>query len=112
MLKKLLFVFLFFTISISFSQEKSIEKLSAAPNPFSNATIITFHSESDSKTILTVKNILGKVVYQKSVETIKGNNSLTFLKGDLEPTLVLTNSYSESSFFKYLSKHKSNFKPE
>jgi hypothetical protein len=83
MLKKLLFVFLFFTISISFSQEKSIEKLSAAPNPFSNATIITFHSESDSKTILTVKNILGKVVYQKSVETIKGNNSLTFLKGDL-----------------------------
>ena len=83
MLKKLLFVFLFFTISISFSQEKSIEKLSAAPNPFSNATIITFHSESDSKTILTVKNILGKVVYQKSVETVKGNNSLTFLKGDL-----------------------------
>ena len=83
MLKKLLFVFLFFTISISFSQEKSIEKLSAAPNPFSNATIITFHSESDSKTILTVKNILGKVVYQKSVETIKGNNSLIFLKGDL-----------------------------
>jgi len=83
MLKKLLFVFLFFTISISFSQEKSIEKLSAAPNPFSNATIITFHSESDSKTILTVKNILGKVVYQKSVETIKGNNSLTFLKGYL-----------------------------
>ena len=83
MLKKLLFVFLFFTISISFSQEKSIEKLSAAPNPFSNATIITFHSESDSKTILTVKNILGKVVYQKSLETIKGNNSLTFLKGDL-----------------------------
>lgn len=83
MLKKLLFVFLFFTISISFSQEKSIEKLSAAPNPFSNATIITFNSENDSKTILTVKNILGKVVYQKSVETIKGNNSLTFLKGDL-----------------------------
>ena len=77
-----LLLFLFFA-SISFSQEKSIEKLSAAPNPFSNSTIITFHSENDSKTTLTVKNILGKVVYQKSLETIKGNNSLTFLKGDL-----------------------------
>lgn len=103
MIKKLLFIFFFLTISVAFSQEKTIEKLSAAPNPFSNSTIITFHSDSESKTTLTVKNILGKIVYQKSVETSKGNNSLTFLKGDLTAGIyIYTIQNKENSISKRL----------
>lgn len=83
MIKKILFVFAFFIISVSFSQEKNIEKLMAAPNPFSNSTTISFDSKNDVKATLTVKNILGKVVYQKSIQAEKGNNAIPFLKGDL-----------------------------
>ena len=44
MMKKLLLV-LFLTASfVGFSQEKSIENLSAAPNPFTNSTKITFNT--------------------------------------------------------------------
>ena len=81
--KKILFIFSFFLFSVTFSQEKSIEKLIAAPNPFSNSTVISFDSNSESKSTFTVKNILGKVVFQKTLQTIKGNNSFPFLKGDL-----------------------------
>lgn len=83
MIKKILFVSSFFIFSMTFSQEKSIEKLIAAPNPFSNSTVISFDSNSESKSTFTVKNILGKVVFQKNIQTKKGNNSFQFLKGDL-----------------------------
>jgi hypothetical protein len=101
--KKLLFIFFLFTISIGFSQEKSIENLSAAPNPFSNTTTISFQSENDSKTTLTVKNILGKVVFQKTIETTKGNNSIPFLKGDLTAGIyIYTIQNKENSISKRL----------
>lgn len=103
MLKKILFIFLFFSVSIVFSQEKSIEKLSAAPNPFSNSTIISFQSESNSKATFTVKNILGKVVFQKIIDTTKGTNSLPFLKGDLTSGIyIYTIQNKENSLSKRL----------
>lgn len=68
---------------MSFSQEKTIENLIAAPNPFSNSTVVSFEANSDSKSTFTVKNILGKVVFQKTIQTTKGNNSFPFQKGDL-----------------------------
>ncbi len=36
MIKKLLFILFLCVTTIGFSQEKTIEKLSAAPNPFTN----------------------------------------------------------------------------
>ncbi|NCT10006.1 MAG: T9SS type A sorting domain-containing protein [Flavobacteriia bacterium] len=83
MIKKILLICSFFMFSIAFSQEKSIEKLIAAPNPFSNSTVISFDANSESKSTFTVKNILGKVVSQRTIQTMKGNNSFPFLKGDL-----------------------------
>jgi hypothetical protein len=83
MIKKLLFI-LFLSIStIGFSQEKSIEKLSAAPNPFTNSTKITFNSASNSEIIFKVLDVLGKTVYKEKVKASIGSNSLTFEKGDL-----------------------------
>jgi hypothetical protein len=83
MIKKLLFI-LFLSIStIGFSQEKSIEKLSAAPNPFTNSTKITFNSTSNSEIIFKVLDVLGKTVYEEKVKASIGSNSLTFEKGDL-----------------------------
>jgi hypothetical protein len=88
MIKKLLFI-LFLSIStIGFSQEKSIEKLSAAPNPFTNSTKITFNSTSNSDIIFKVLDVLGKTVYEEKVKANIGSNSFTFEKGN-----VLTGIY-------------------
>ena len=83
MMKKLLFtLFLFFTI-IAFSQEKSIYKLSAVPNPFTNSTRIIFNSSNNSPVVFTVKNVLGKTVFTQKINTVIGRNSIPFSKGNL-----------------------------
>jgi len=83
MIKNLLFI-LFLSVSIiSFSQEKSINNLSTAPNPFTNTTKITFKSSLDSSIILTVRNVLGKTVFTKSYTIKSGKNNITFYKNDI-----------------------------
>ena len=59
MTKKLLFILLLSVSFVGFSQEKTLESLSAAPNPFTNTTQIVFSSSFDSSIQLTVINILG-----------------------------------------------------
>ncbi|TXD48764.1 T9SS type A sorting domain-containing protein [Polaribacter sp. IC073] len=83
MIKKLLFILLLSVSFISFSQEKRIENLSISPNPFANATKITFHSNLDASIILTVRNVLGKTVFKKTYKTKTGKNSIPFYKNDL-----------------------------
>jgi hypothetical protein len=83
MIKKLLFILFLVVSSIGFSQVKSIEKLSASPNPFSEETKITFNSDSTSEIIFTVINVLGKTVYKENIKTSAGANSFYFKKGDL-----------------------------
>lgn len=83
MLKKLLFT-LFLTVSaIGFSQSKTIEKLSAAPNPFATSTNITFNANNVSKITLNVRNVLEKIVFKKEYTTKIGKNSIAFYKDDL-----------------------------
>ena len=83
MIKKILFMLFLFISTIGFSQEKSIEKLSAAPNPFIHSTKILFTSKTASTIILSVKNVLGKTVFEKTFKTKEGKNSIPFSKGNL-----------------------------
>ena len=101
MIKKLLFLLILTISSIGFSQEKSIEKLSAAPNPFTNLTNITFKSIDSSSTIFTVKNILGKTVYKKKIKTKIGINSIPFTRGNLKTGMYI---YSMQNKDKVVSK--------
>lgn len=83
MIKKLLFILFLSITTIGFSQTKSIEKISAAPNPFTNSTKITFNASSISTITLNVKNVLGKTVFKKTYKTKLGENSIPFYKNDL-----------------------------
>lgn len=82
-MNKLIFTLFLLISTIGFSQDKSIEKISSFPNPFSNSTQITFTSNIDSEVIFTVNNVLGKTVYQEKLKTTIGKNSILFSKGNL-----------------------------
>jgi hypothetical protein len=71
-----------------FSQ-KSLSKLSAAPNPFTTETKIKFTSDTDQTIVLTVRNVLGKTVYTKKHTIKKGKNSIPFSKGDLRSGMYI-----------------------
>lgn len=93
---------LFFTIScIGFSQIKTIDALSAVPNPFISYTNIQFKSTSNQDIQFSVKNVLGKTVFSKSIKATKGKNILPFFKGDLLSGLYI---YSIQSNQKITSK--------
>jgi hypothetical protein len=83
MIKKLLFILFLSLFTFGFSQEKSIETLSAAPNPFTNYTKITFNSSSNSSIIFSVIDVLGKTVYKENIKSNIGHNSFNFEKGNL-----------------------------
>ena len=83
MIKRILFILFLSITSLSFSQEKSIDALSAAPNPFTNATKISFISSSTSNVFFTVRNVLGKTVFKKRIKVKGGKNSIPFFKKDL-----------------------------
>ncbi|CAI8411469.1 MAG: Uncharacterised protein [Polaribacter sejongensis] len=83
MIKKILFILFLSSTSLGFSQEKSIDDLSAAPNPFTNSTKISFTSTSNTTLFFTVKNVLGKTVFKQNIEIKSGKNTLPFYKNDL-----------------------------
>ena len=88
MLKKILFIFLVVTLS-SFSQEKSIDKLVASPNPFTNNTKIFIDSKMKQTVVLTVRNVLGKTVYSKKIKVVNGRNSIPFNRNDLKSGMYI-----------------------
>tara|TARA_R110002126_G_scaffold78829_1_gene196077 strand:+ start:32496 stop:32816 length:321 start_codon:yes stop_codon:yes gene_type:complete len=89
MKKKIFFTLLFFVTIVAFSQEKSIYKLSTAPNPFTNSTKITFNAAGSNQVIFTVKNVLGKTVFIQKIKTVKGKNSIPFYKGKLSTGIYI-----------------------
>ncbi|WP_299668665.1 T9SS type A sorting domain-containing protein [uncultured Polaribacter sp.] len=101
MIKKILFIFLLSVSFIGFSQEKAINTLSAAPNPFTNTTKITFSATVDASIIFTVRNVLGKTVFKKTYKIKKGKNSIPFYKNDLATGMYI---YSVQNKKKVISK--------
>lgn len=101
MKKKLLFIFCFTLTTIGFSQTKSLEELSAAPNPFTSQTNISFSAKENSKITLTIKNILGKVVHKKEHNTKIGKNNILFSKNNLPKGIYI---YSIRNTKKMISK--------
>lgn len=54
------------------------------PNPFTNATTISFESmESGANCGLVITDLLGKMVYSRQIQTRKGSNQVVFEKGQL-----------------------------
>lgn len=95
MVKKLLFLVFLGISTIVLSQDKSIEKLTAAPNPFNNQTKITFTTKNTSKVFFTVKNVLGKTVHKESFTTKVGKNSIPFSKGKLSAGIYIYSIQNE-----------------
>ncbi|WP_298778215.1 T9SS type A sorting domain-containing protein [uncultured Polaribacter sp.] len=101
MIKKILFILFLSVITVSFSQEKTLEGLSAAPNPFTNFTNISYTTNSASKITLSVKNVLGKNVFNKVYASKNGKNTIPFYKDNLSSGVYI---YSIKSDDKIVSK--------
>jgi hypothetical protein len=97
MIKKILFILFLLIATIGFSQEKSITKLSAAPNPFTTLTKISFNSIEKGTIIFNVKNVLGKTVHKKQLSILKGKNSISFFKQDLLPGIYIYSIQNKKS---------------
>ncbi len=97
MIKKLLFTIFLFVTLLGFSQEKTIDDISTAPNPFTISTKITFFTTSKSTITLKVKNVLGKTVFKKEYETKIGKNSIAFYKNDLAAGMYIYSIQNEES---------------
>ena len=88
MAKKLLFTF-FLLFSIAGFSQKTIVKLSAAPNPFRSATNIKFESKKKQPVFLTIKNVLGKTVFKKVYQTQPGKNRIRFNRNNLKAGMYI-----------------------
>jgi hypothetical protein len=97
MIKKILLTLFLFVSLLGFSQEKTIEDISTAPNPFTNSTKITFSTKSKSTITLKVKNILGKTVFKKEYDTEIGKNTISFYKNDLAAGMYIYSIQNEDS---------------
>ena len=97
MIKKLFFILFLFNITISFSQEKSITQLSAAPNPFTTSTKIHFNAVHAGIVIFNVKNILGKTIHKKQLTVQKGKNTISFFKRQLLPGIYIYSIQNKKS---------------
>ncbi len=98
MAKKLLYIILFMIPLMIFSQEKSINKLIVSPNPFSNLTTISFNSTKQQPIFISVKNVLGKTVFSKTIEAKEGKNSFPFKRNELKSGMYIYAIQSNNFF--------------
>ncbi len=88
------------TAGINEIASKSFFNLKAEPNPSAAKTTLSFHSNVNKKAIIVIRDMIGKEVYHKEVETQAGTNEYTLEASQLSSgvffcTLLLDN-YSET----------------
>lgn len=89
MVKKIL-IFTFFILStVAFSQQKAIKSVRVSPNPFSQKTVFYFNLTNKEDITITVKNVLGKTVFNKSYTVSSGNKEIPFYKNNLKPGMYI-----------------------
>lgn len=98
MIKKIPFLFIFLIASIAFSQEKSIGKFVASPNPFSSSTTISFNSLQRQNVLVIVKNVLGKTVFTKRLDAKIGENKIPFNRNNLRAGMYVYAIQSNKDF--------------
>ncbi len=74
------------------------ELLQNIPNPFSNNTEIRFSIDEESEYTLTVYDVSGRVVYEKSAISQKGVNSVSITRLDIDATGVLYYTVSTDKY--------------
>ena len=108
-MKKLLLLFFLLVFAISYSQENeknnfgtskketpvTITAVSAYPNPFNARTRINFRSTKDQVIEFTVKNLLGKTVYQESFDAKTGYNAIPFIRNDIPKGMYIYSLQTE-----------------
>ncbi|WP_299050832.1 T9SS type A sorting domain-containing protein [uncultured Polaribacter sp.] len=101
MSKKILFIIFLSITLLGFSQEKTIDNVFAAPNPFTNSTTINFTASNISTVNFSVRNVLGKTVLKKNIWVTFGKNTIAFYKNDLPSGIYI---YSIQDKKKIISK--------
>ena len=89
MIKKLLFICILFFAFNGFSQQKSVQKLTASPNPFLKSTTISFKATSNQVVIVSIKNVLGKIVYLTKINAHIGTNTVPFHRKNLKSGIYI-----------------------
>ena len=84
------------TKSNNFTVEKTIKNVSASPNPFIDKTTISFTSSVDQNVIFTIKNLLGKTVFEKEYVLKKEKKIIPFYKNDLVAGMYIYSIQSDS----------------
>ena len=109
-MKKLLLLIFLFISAFSFAQQNtrgafnvnkntpsiSLSSITAAPNPFSTNTRITFKSSKSQLVKFTVKSLLGKTVYLEQVNAKNGLNTIPFERNNIIKGMYIYTLQSET----------------
>lgn len=89
MVRKILLISSLLLSVVGFSQKKTITRLKATPNPFKNTTVVSFKSSTNQSLFISVKNVLGKTIFNEELKAKKGKNSFSFDRNDLKSGMYI-----------------------
>jgi len=88
MVKKILFI-IFLGLSTAVFSQKTLQKLTVAPNPIHSSATIQFQSKNKQPIFLIVKNVLGKTVFKRTYTAKTGTNRIFFNRNNLQAGMYI-----------------------